>query len=202
MLGQIRRHQKWLWVVIAGATIVSFVIFIDPSTGRRGRGIIGRGAGEVASINGRAISAEEIEQARSEARLEYLFSSGRWPEEDESSRQFFNLDNQTQRRLILLEKLRDLDLRANDEAVADWIARAFRDRKSGAFQMELYQQFVKTALPRGRVSESVFVNFVPHQVGLEQFSSIAGLAGGLVTPRGAEAASRQENEELRTEVVL
>ena len=202
MLGQIRRHQKWLWVVIAGATIISFVIFIDPTTGRRGRGIAGGRSGELATINGRTISAEEIEQARSEARLEYLFSSGRWPEEDESSRQFFNLDNQTQRRLILLEKLRDLDLRANDEAVADWIARAFRDRKSGAFQMELYQQFVKTALPRGRVSENVFVNFVHHQVGLEQLSSIAGLAGGLVTPQEAEAAFRQENEQLSTEVVL
>ena len=202
MLGQIRRHQKWLWFVIAGATIISFVIFIVPTTGRRGRGMIGRGSGELASINGRAISAEEIEQARDEGRMEYLFSSGRWPEEDESSRQFFNLENQTQRRLILMEKLRDLDLRANDEAVADWIARAFRDRKSGAFQMELYQQFVKTALPRGRVSEKVFVNFVRHQVGLEQLSSIAGLAGGLVTPREAEAAFRQENEELSTEVVL
>src|SRR5947207_2852356 len=79
MLGQIRRHQKWLWVVIAGATIISFVIFIDPTTGRRGRGIAGGRSGELATINGRTISAEEIEQARSEARLEYLFSSGRWP---------------------------------------------------------------------------------------------------------------------------
>src|SRR5437867_7840418 len=204
MFVHIRRHQKWLWVLIAGATIISFVYFLDPTTGRRGgkTNIFGRSSSEFASINGRSVGADEYEQARSEARLEYLFSAGRWPEEDENSRQFFNLDNQTQRRLILLEKLRDLDLRANDEAVADWIARAFRDRKSGAFQMELYQQFVKTALPRGRVSENVFVNFVQHQVGLEQLSSIAGLAGGLVTPREAEATYRQENEELSTEVVL
>src|SRR6266567_1266503 len=127
MLAHIRRHQKWLWVLIAGATIISFVYFLDPTTGRRGgrSNIFSRGSSEFASINGRGIGADEYEQARGEARLEYLFSAGRWPEEDENSRQFFNLDTQTLRRLFLVEKLHDLNIRASEEAVADWIARAF-----------------------------------------------------------------------------
>ena len=34
MFGHIRRHQKWLMVVFSALVIVSFVIFIDPTTGR------------------------------------------------------------------------------------------------------------------------------------------------------------------------
>src|SRR5437879_3515620 len=113
MFGHIRRHQKWLMIVFSALVIVSFVVFIDPTTGRRGRGrsIFGGGAGEFGNLNGRAISAEEYEQAGSEAKLEYLFfGSGRWPDEDEASRQFFNLDARIQRRLILAEKLKDLNI--------------------------------------------------------------------------------------------
>ena len=202
MFGHIRRHQKWLMVVFSALVIVSFVIFIDPTTGRRGRGISRGGSSEFGYMNGRAISAEEFAEAKTEAKLEYLFSTGRWPEEDESSQQFFNLDNQIPRRLFLAEKLRDFNIQATDDAVADWIAREFRDRKTGAFQIEVYQQFAKTRLPRGRVSEPAFLDFVRHQVGIEQLASIAGLSGSLITPREAEAAYRQQNEQLSAEVVL
>ena len=59
-------------IVIAGLTIISFVYFLDPTTGRRGgrSNIFSRGSSEFASINGRGIGADEYEQARSEARLE------------------------------------------------------------------------------------------------------------------------------------
>src|SRR5437773_960307 len=79
MLGHIRRHQKWLWVLIAGATIISFVIFLDPTTGRRGggRSIFGGRTGDYGSINGRAISPEEFGQiVRHEAGIEHLFALG------------------------------------------------------------------------------------------------------------------------------
>jgi hypothetical protein len=131
-----------------------------------------------------------------------MLNTGRWPEDDESSRQFFNLETQIGRRLFLVEKARDLGIQVSDEAVADWIARAFRDRKSGAFKMEDYQAFSAKTLPRGRVTESEFLTFVRHEVAIEQMFSVAGVGGSLVTPRDAEAAYRQENEQLFTEVVF
>src|SRR2546423_1392534 len=204
MLAHIRRHQRWLWAVIATLTIISFVYFLDPSTGRRGggRSIFSGGPSDFGYINGRAISAGEYEQMKQEARLEHLFSSGRWPEEAEAGQQFFNLDVQVPRRLFFAEKLNDLKIQVSDEIVADWIAHAFRDRRSGSFQVEFYQQFLKTTLPRGRVSESEFRTFIRHQAGVEQLFSLAGLSGSLVTPREAEAICRQENEQLSTEVVF
>jgi len=204
MLAHIRRHQRWLWGVIATLTIISFVYFLDPSTGRRGggRSIFSGGPSDYGYFNGRAITAEEYEQMKQEARLEYLFSSGRWPEEVEGGQQFFNLAVQVPRRLLFAEKLNELNIQVSDEIVAGWIAHAFRDHRSGAFHVEFYQQFLKTTLPRGRVSESEFRMFVRHQAGLEQLISLAGLTGSLVTPREAEAVCRQENEQLSTEAVF
>src|SRR6266513_2075810 len=130
MLGHIRRHQKWLWVLIAGATIISFVIFLDPTTGRRGggRSIFGGRTGDYGSINGRAISPEEFGQMKQEAKLEYLFSAGRWPGEDEAARQFFDLDRRTLERIFLIEKVHDLNIQVGDEAAGVWWLRAKRSR--------------------------------------------------------------------------
>src|SRR5438445_9512831 len=105
MFAHIRRHQKWLLAVVVGATIISFVAFLDPSTGRRGggRSIFSHGTGDYGSINGRAISLEEYDEVKREALLAYLLSTGRWPEEDEASQQFFNLDRAVATRLAWLE---------------------------------------------------------------------------------------------------
>ena len=206
MLGHIRRHQKWLWVLIAGATIISFVIFLDPTTGRRGggRSIFGGRTGDYGSINGRAISPEEFGQMKQEAKLEYLFSAGRWPGEDEAARQFFDLDRRTLERIFLIEKVQDLNIQVGDEAAADWIASNpnFRDRDGGAFHLELFQKFLKQVLPQGRITEDEFQQFVRHEAGIEHLFALGGLSGGLVAPREAEALYRQENEQLATEVVL
>jgi hypothetical protein len=106
--------------------------------------------------------------------------------------------------LFFVEKLNDLNIEVNDDAVADWIARAhaFADRNTGAFKLEAYQEFVKTVLQRGRVTENEFRTFVRHQAGIEQLVALAGLSGSLVTPREAEAIYRQENEQLATEAVF
>src|SRR5690242_5103040 len=206
MFAHIRRHQRWLFLVIGGLTIISFVYFLDPTTGRRGggRSIFSGGSSAVGSINGRAISAEEYAQAECDARLQYLFSAGRWPEEDENSRQFFDLEPRARQRLFFVEKLSDLNIEVNNEAVADWIAHAhtFADRNTGAFKLEAYQEFVTTVLPRGRVTENEFRTFVRHQAGIEQMFALAALSGDLVTPREVEAIYRQENEQLATEAAF
>jgi hypothetical protein len=207
MLGQIRRHQKWLWFVIAGLTIISFVVFIDPSTGRRGggggRGFFSRaGGGEFGYINGRAIGAEEHEQMKREAYLHFLLYSGRWPDEDETTRQMFDADRQTLERIFLVEKVNELKIQVSDEGVTDWIAGAFRDRTSGGFQIETYQNFFQQRLRPHGYTEQDFVGFVRHQAAIEHLYAVGGLSGGLVTPREAETLYRQENEQISAEIVF
>jgi hypothetical protein len=141
MLGQIRRHQKWLWVLVAGGTIISFIIFMDPSVGRRGRGFrrAAGGGAEFGYINGHAISREEYYDAYKEAVLSFKMSSGRWPGEDEGSRQLFDPDRRIQRRLLLIEKLNQMNITVPDSAVIDRLADMFRDPKQGTIHMEDYE---------------------------------------------------------------
>jgi peptidyl-prolyl cis-trans isomerase D len=201
MLAHIRRHQKWLFILIAGLTIISFVYFLDPTTGR-GPSIFSRGANDFGSINGRTLSKEEFSQMKREARLRFFVNYQRWPEEDETSRQMFDADRQALEWIFLVEKANELNVQVSDDAVTDWIANAFRDRTSGAFRVETYQNFVQQGLRQHGYSEQDLVRFVRHQVGVQHLSMLAGLSGGLLTPREAEALYRQENEQLSTEVVL
>jgi hypothetical protein len=137
-----------------------------------------------------------------EARLRFFISYGRWPEEDETSRQMFDADRRTLEWIFLVEKANELDIQVSEDAVTDWIANAFRDRTSGAFRVETYQNFVQQQLRQHGYSEADLVRFVRHQVAVQHLYLLAGLSGGLVTPREAEALYRQENEQLSTEVVL
>ena len=191
-------------IVIAGLTIISFVYFLDPTTGRRSRGrsIFSRGAREFGSVNGRTISEAEFVQMKREAQLRFFLNYGRWPGEDDVSRQMFDADRQTLEWIFLIEKVNELNTPVSDDAVTDWIANAFRDRNSGTFRVETYQNFVQQPLRQRGYSEADFLRFVRHQVGVQHLAMLAGLSGGLVTPREAEALYREENEQLSTEVVL
>src|SRR5262245_31911424 len=123
MFATIRRHQKWLWVVIMSATIISFVVYFSPNVGggRGGGGggvFSGGGSENFGSIGGRSLSREELMQAKLEAYLRYRLYSGSWPGQDDFSRQMFNEDREMENRLLVLEKLRELDVKVSDEAVA------------------------------------------------------------------------------------
>ena len=210
MLGQIRRHQKWLWVLVAGGTIISFIIFMDPSVGRRGRGFrrAAGGSADFGYSNGHAISREEYYDAYKEAVLGFKMYSGRWPGEDEGSRQLFDPDRRIQQRLLLIEKLNQMNITVPDSAVIERLADMFRDPKQGTIHMEDYERFVTDELPQIRLSGDVqltrddFERFVRHDVGIQQLYQLGGLSGSLVVPREADALYRHENEQVVAEVVL
>jgi len=203
MFASIRRHQKWLWGVIITLTIISFVILMDPSYSSRGGGGPGPGGkATVGQINGRDISADEFFQAYHETIIRFRLYTGRWPEQDETSRRMFDADREVQERLLLLEKLRELRVEVSEAAAADWIAAVFRDRDSGKFSPEVYRRFVQTELPRARLAEGDFLSFARHEAGIQHVLSLAGLSGALITPREAEALCRHENEQVNAEMVL
>ena len=188
--------------IIAGLVIVGFTIFLDPTIGGRGFDAVRGTSGGLGSINGRPLSQAEYEQARTEARLAFRVAAGTWPESDATSRSLFNLEVGIQRRLLLQEKLAELNIRPTDEAVAEQIASHFRDPQTGAFRLEAYQQFVRTELAQSRGTENQFRRFIRNEVGAMHLYSLAGLSGSLVTPREVERLYRQENEQFSAEVVL
>src|SRR5438132_1191908 len=107
MFANIRRHQKWLWILISFFVILSFVWFFSPEA-KMNRGGYGGGAGVtvVGSISGRPLTREEYVSAYHESELRYLFSYGEWPGKDESSRQLGIIERETRNRLLLLEKIK------------------------------------------------------------------------------------------------
>ena len=202
MFASIRRHQKWLWGVIITLTIISFVILMDPSYSSRGAMGGAQGKATVGRVNDRDVSADELFEAYHEARIRFRFYAGRWPEQDETSRQMFDADRAVQERFLLLEKMKELRLEVGEEAAADWIAAVFRDRETGKFSPEVYRRFVQTELRRAGLSEGDFRRFARHEAGIQHVLSLAGVSGTLITPREAEALCRRENEQVNAEVVL
>src|SRR5438445_3366699 len=103
MFGTIRRHQAWLWIVIAALTIISFVIF-GPTNTKIGEGLFGNHS-QYGTINGKPISQDQFNDASREVQLGYFISNGRWPGNDpNASRMGYNEDRQTYQRLFIIAK--------------------------------------------------------------------------------------------------
>jgi peptidyl-prolyl cis-trans isomerase D len=195
MFATIRKHQKWLWLIVIVLVIIAFVILMDPTYSVTGGRILGE-AGSFGTINGRPIAREELLETRDEVNLHFRLLTGRWPGEDETSRMWFNPDQRIHQRLVLLEKIRALDIQVDDAAVADWIARNFRDRDRDTFDLETYRLFAKNVLPQAGLTESDLRRFARNEVAIQHLIQLGSLSGSLVTPRDAELQFRLENERV------
>ena len=81
MIGTIRKHSKWLWWVIAGLTVISFLYWgAAPATRNSGIG----GSAGYGSLYGHKITAQEFEDARREFYLFYWLRNHEWPRHRES----------------------------------------------------------------------------------------------------------------------
>lgn len=202
MFQHIRRHQKWLWILISGAVIISFVIFFTPDanltlTGRGG------GPGSYGYINGRPIALKEMQSAYREAQLRYLFTYGNWPGLDNFGREMgFEVDREAENRVFLNEKIEELGIQVSEQEVADWIAEAFSDRQTKTFRREAYDQFVRTRLAERGMKEEDFQRFVRTEVAVAHLIGVAGMTGRLVPPREAEAQYLREHEQIKASVAL
>lgn len=202
MFSSIRRHQKWLWIVVSFFVIVSFVVYFSPNVGLGSSGAPG---GEVAlgTIDGKPIQRDTYLQAYNEARLRFRMYNGDWPNDAARARQMgFDLDNEAQTRLVMLARAKDLGIAADETAVADWIANSFQDRNSPGFKVERYQQFIDTVLKPAGYSAADFEQFVRNELAVQHLVFLGGLNGRLVTPLEAEAKYREANEEIETEAVF
>ncbi len=200
MFGTIRRHQKWLWILISTVTIVSFVAFFSPQRRRQGGWAGPRD--QIGSINGRPVTRDQYAAAYREAELRYLFSYGDWPGNDAMSRQSGLIEREARNRLLLLDKVNELNIRVGEPAVAQWIIEAFRDRSDKTFRKDTYEQFLKTALPNHGLTQADFERFAAHEVAIQHLVALAGIPGKLVTPQEAEALFRQENQEVEAQVIF
>jgi len=193
MFGTIRKHQSWLWAVIATITIVSFVVFFNPNN--RGTGS-NRGVADHGSINGERISEQDFRNAGNEVDLQYFFmSGGNWiNSEADAKKAGFDLEQRTYARLLLIQKEDQLGIHVSSEMAGQFATDMLHQFGSPA-------AFVEKALqPRG-LQMSDLDRFFRHELGIQELISTIGMSGKLVTPQEAQSLYVREHEELSTEAV-
>lgn len=201
MFAHIRRHQKWLWIVISGLVIISFVWYFGPSQQYGTQGGGGSDRDIVGTMYGEPITRGEHREAFEEAMIQYLFSYGEWPRDSEAARQLgLSIEREARTRLLLTRKLADYGIEVSDEAAAAYIRRAFEDPETGQFRRELYERFLQQ-LPAQGLRTRDFERFARHQVGIQHLAAMAGTPGKLVTPREAAYQYKLENRQVDTKVV-
>src|SRR3989304_2158125 len=104
MFGTMRRHQTWLWAIIITFTVISFVIYFNPSAQRGGGDVR---VGDFGTIGGEKITIEKFRAAQGEVFLRYFTSYGDWPDKD-AKNAGFDVERETFYRLLLLHKIKEL----------------------------------------------------------------------------------------------
>ncbi len=198
MIGTIRKHSKWVWLVIIAVTIVTFVFW-----GSQGTGSGAAGRASFGSVDGERVTQDDFVNARREAYMRWFFNNGEWPGRDAKSRGF-DEDRETYFRLLLLKKLRDLDVHVSEDAAAqaaDQILRSFN--RGNPVPLDV---FVKQVLATSPLSPPLngadFSRFIQHDLGIQELVAMAGLSGKLTTPQDLRALYTREHEELQAEAVF
>lgn len=200
MIGTIRKHQQWLWAIIITLTIISFLFFFSPSQ-KMGGG--GRSDYDFGSINGETITRDQYLDARKEATLLYYLRFHDWPGRDDMRNQFgFDMDREIYNRLMLVQKLKDLNVHISPEVTAEWISQVLHGGPEQPFSIELYNGFVKqTLMPQGMTADD-FDRFARHQVGQQHLVSVFGLAGRLLPPQEAQELYVREHQPVAADLVV
>jgi SurA N-terminal domain len=196
MIGTIRKHSKWLWVIIITATIISFV-FWGANTRTGGGG--GRSASaNFGAIYGKKITQQQYLDARNEFRLFYLFRYNNWPEKANVSET--EMERETYIRLLLIGKAEDLGVYVGVDAAALAAAQSLRSlgREGQPMTPEI---FAKQVLAQENLTMADFQNFIRHDIAIQQLVQTLGQPGELVTPQEAAAAYVRERQNLSAQMV-
>ncbi|MBX3732369.1 MAG: SurA N-terminal domain-containing protein [Verrucomicrobiae bacterium] len=187
MFGTIRKHQRWLWVVIIAFVIVSFVFFFSPNQS------LGRGGGSATRgvVDGRPVSDSELRTQLHLADLSGYLRFGEAYRSGQAARMGFNRKQELAKRLLIETRRRELGIEVSDEAVAQWIRAYLRDPQTGQFN---YNAFIQNSLRPAGFTEADFVSFVRQEVALQQLERLMSVPGRLVTPQEAEDEFRRVNE--------
>jgi hypothetical protein len=196
MIGTIRRHQKWLWIVIIVATIISFTTYLSPSRQYAG-GSQRSASGDLGMVNGEPVSPEQFVAAQREGFLFFRLRYGQWPATEEQKKA---ADRWAEQRLLLDAELKQYNINVTPQAAARYTKQILGLRPDQAMPLDKFQDFVVNELGRkGGLTLDDFNRFVVHQAGQEYLVALFGMSGKLITAQEAEFFYRRENAPMVTE---
>lgn len=197
MIGTIRRHSKWLWLVIATATIIAFVYW--GAQGSRNGGSGSGGSGNFGSISGRRISSEAFLKARREFFIRYLFNAGDWPDSD-ARRTGVDLERETYIWLFLVSKMDEMGIHVSTDTAAQIARQKLATFGRGkAISME---DFSKQILAQKGLTAEDFASYIQHEQGLQELITSVGAGGRLVTEVEIRALYEREHQERAVQAVF
>ncbi|HEX3989126.1 MAG TPA: SurA N-terminal domain-containing protein, partial [Verrucomicrobiae bacterium] len=200
MIGTIRRHQQWLWIVVIVATIISFTAYLSPSA-RNGMGLGSShsGGGELGMLNGEPITPEQNAMAEREGALFYRLHYGQWASTSEQKK---IVDNWAKQRLFLDAEMKQLNINVTPEAAARFTKQMLGLRPDQTMPKDKFDDFIHNELElKGGLTLDDFNRFVVHQAGQEYLVALFGMSGKLITSQEAEFFYRRENAPMLTELV-
>ena len=200
MFATIRKHQQWLFILICGVVIISFVVFFSPDVGTGGGG----GPVDFGVVNGRSVTRSEFYEARDEEAIRYFLNWGEWPSQSGGRAPDFvrtNFNRNVIERVAANDKLESLGIEVGDDAVVARLKLMMRN-SDGVYDPAIYHGFVTNGLERVGMDKEDLYRFVRREAAMEQLRDTVAVRGALVTKAAAEAAFRRENERLATEAVF
>ncbi len=207
MIGTIRKHSKWLWLIIIVATVISFIYWgAGPSRLGGGGGEGGRATGDFGTIYGHKITEQALAEARNGFYILYWFQSrGEWPDRNPNITEAV-LQQEIYRRLMLKLKAQQLGIHVSDDAVvtvADDLLRSdlLRSLSRDGRIVTLADFEKQILLPKGLTAQD-FENFARQTLVFEQLEQAIGLSGGLITPQEAAIAYQRDHEELSAQIIF
>jgi len=193
MFGSFRKHQKWIWILGVIIIIPSFVVFFSPDARLKGSGGGNQATGNYGTINGKPIALSDYRRAYQETRLSYFFrGNGKWPDNDDATAR--NLERDTVFRILLIQKMADLDIHISDQAAA----RMARER-IGNYPLA---NFDKDFLAPHGVSMDDFERFLRHESGIQQLVNVAASSAKLMIPNEAEVLWKKEHQDIDSELAV
>src|SRR5208282_5283375 len=163
MIGTIRRHQKWLWIVIIGATIISFTTYLSPTNRNRLGGALTRTEADFGSVNGEPVTREEFLAAEREGSLFFRLRSGEWPDNEDKKKQ---VDAYAEQSLLLDAEMKEYKINVTTEAAVRFTKQILGIPQDQAMQPEKFQEFIVNELGhKGGLTIDDFDRFIRHQCG-------------------------------------
>ena len=202
MIGTIRKHSKWLWWLIAGLTVVSFVYWgVAPSQRNNGGG----GGGKFGTLYGHNITQQEYVNARNEFYLFYFFRNYEWPDRNPNIKEK-EMEQQIYLRLMLVQKAHSLGIYVSDEAAAMAAGQMLQSqglaRALGLSSQSVpLQSFIKMLAAQGLNAED-FARLARTDLAIQQLVQMVGMSGSLVTPQEAADAYQRARQEVSAQVVF
>jgi SurA N-terminal domain len=193
MFGSFRKHQQWIWIVVAAITILSFVVFFSPDAKWKTGSAPKDTSGNWGTIDGKPIGAREYHDSYQETLLShFLRANGKWPDRDEQTQR--TLERDTVVRVFLKHKMNDLDIHVSDAAAAN-----LSEQRIGHYQRATVE---KDLLAQQGLTWNDFERFWKHEAGLMQLMNVAASSAKLMNPSEAETLWRKDHQEVASEMAV